>query len=164
MNIGMFDKPTKVWVAGVTGESTRDNPQRMLIGPPQIEDSWGTGMIPGEAILTTQRARGVPDSLDSCTIRFGGGGDIQGGESILIFKSYEKGRQKWQGETLDLVWMDEEPPEDIYNEALTRTNATGGMTFVTFTPLLGMSEVVRKFYPQPTTMVATTFIPVGDAG
>ena len=27
-----FDKPTIAWVAGVTGESTRDNPQRILLG------------------------------------------------------------------------------------------------------------------------------------
>jgi phage terminase large subunit-like protein len=40
------------------------------------------------------------------------------------------------------VWFDEEPPPDIYSEGLTRTNATGGITMITFTPLLGMSEVV----------------------
>jgi phage terminase large subunit-like protein len=44
-----------------------------------------------------------------------------------------------------VVWFDEEPPQDIYSEGLTRTNATGGITMVTFTPLLGMSEVVLQF-------------------
>lgn len=34
---------------------------------------------------------------------------------------------------------------DIYMEGLTRTNATGGGVFMTFTPLLGMSEVVMMF-------------------
>jgi phage terminase large subunit-like protein len=143
----VFDKPTKVWVAGVTGESTRDNPQRMLVGPPQIEDSWGTGMIPHDALLTTQRARGVPDSLDSCTIRFGGGGSVSQGESILIFKSYEKGREKLQGDTIDAFWFDEEPPEDVYSEGRVRTQRgqRGFFTLITFTPLLGLSEVVRQF-------------------
>lgn len=32
-----------------------------------------------------------------------------------------------------------------YSEGLTRTNATGGLTIVTFTPLLGMSDVVLRF-------------------
>jgi len=143
----VFDKPTKIWVAGVTGESTRDNPQRTLIGPPQIEDSWGTGMIPHDALLTTQRARGVPDSLDSCTIRFGGGGSVSQGESILIFKSYEKGREKLQGDTIDAFWFDEEPPEDVYSEGRVRTQRgqRGFFTLITFTPLLGLSEVVRQF-------------------
>jgi phage terminase large subunit-like protein len=31
-------------------------------------------------------------------------------------------REKWQGETLDWVCFDEEPPLDIYTEGLTRTN------------------------------------------
>jgi len=43
------------------------------------------------------------------------------------------------------VWFDEESPLDIYSEGLTRTNATGGITIVTFTPLLGMSDVVLLF-------------------
>ncbi len=34
---------------------------------------------------------------------------------------------------------------DIYTEVLTRTNATKGIVWITFTPLLGMSEVVRMF-------------------
>jgi hypothetical protein len=46
--------------------------------------------------------------------------------------------------------MDEEPPLDIYTEALTRANATGGVVYITFTPLLGMSLVVRRFIsPEP---------------
>jgi phage terminase large subunit-like protein len=141
----VFDKPIKAWAAGVTGESTRDNPQRVLVGPPQQQEAWGTGMVPGDALADTIMGRGVPHGLDSIVVRHGGGGDIQAGHSILAFKSYEKGREKWQGETLELVWDDEEPPQDIYTEGLTRTNTTGGIVMVTFTPLLGMSEVVLQF-------------------
>jgi phage terminase large subunit-like protein len=32
-----------------------------------------------------------------------------------------------------------------YSEGLTRTNATGGITIVTFPPLLGMSDVMLMF-------------------
>jgi phage terminase large subunit-like protein len=59
-----------------------------------------------------------------------------------------KGREKWHGETFDGVWFDEEPPLDIYMEGLTRTNATGGIAILTFTPLLGMSEVVMLFLTE----------------
>lgn len=135
-----FTEPTKWWAAGVTGESTRDNPQRILVGPPQREGEWGTGSIPGDDIVNTQRARGIADALDSVVVKH-----VTGGESVLAFKSYEKGREKWQGETLHGVWFDEEPPLDIYTEGMTRTNATDGIVMVTFTPLLGMSEVVRRF-------------------
>lgn len=67
------------------------------------------------------------------------------GWSSLAFKSYERGREKWQGPGLEVVWCDEEPPLDIYLEGLTRTNETGGIMFLTCTPLLGMSDVMRRF-------------------
>lgn len=140
-----FPTQVRMWASGVTGESTRDNPQRVLVGPPQLQGEWGTGFIPGDAIIETISSRGLPNALDSVVVRHGGGGDVQAGQSVCSFKSYEKGREKWQGPTLEVVWFDEEPPQDIYSEGLTRTNATGGITLVTFTPLLGMSEVVLQF-------------------
>jgi phage terminase large subunit-like protein len=73
---------------------------------------------------------------------------VTGGNSTLGFKSYDQGRERWQGETLDFVWFDEEPPLDVYMEGLTRTNATGGMVYMTFTPLLGMSDVVMMFLQE----------------
>lgn len=142
-----FDKAPILWAGGVTGESTRDNPQRLLVGPPAIESAWGTGMIPWDAIKDTTRAQGIPNLLDSVVVRHGGGGDVQAGESVISFKAYEKGREKWQGPTIDGVWFDEEPPTDIYSEGLTRTNngQRGQFAQITFTPLLGMSEVVMRF-------------------
>jgi phage terminase large subunit-like protein len=142
----VFDKPVIMWAAGVTGESTRDNPQRVLIGPPTQEEAWGTGMVPKDALLDWDRAMGVPNLLDNVTVRWGGGGDTSD-VSVLSFKAYEKGREKWQGPTLDGVWFDEEPSLDIYTEGLTRTNRgqRGQFTVITFTPLLGMSEVVSLF-------------------
>lgn len=146
----VFDKPVTMWASGVTNEGTRDNPQRILIGPPTIEEAWGTGMIPKTALVAWNRAMGTPNLLDNATIRWGGGGDVQAGISILNFKSYEKGREKWQGPTIDGVWFDEECPLDIYTEGLTRTNRgqRGQFSIMTFTPLLGMSEVVRMFLMQ----------------
>lgn len=143
----VFEKPPKMWVGGVTGESTRDNPQRILVGQPQFKDRWGTGSIPGDALHDWNTSRGLPNALDSVVVRFGGGGDVQAGHSVILFKSYEKGREKWQGDTVDLIWFDEEPPADIYSEGRTRTQLgqLGTNTMITFTPLLGLSEVVRQF-------------------
>jgi phage terminase large subunit-like protein len=132
-----FDKPTVGWASGVTGESTRDNPQRILLGR---LGQHGTGAIPADSIIETTAARGLAESVDIVKVQH-----VSGGTSLIAFKSYEKGREKWQGETLDWVWFDEEPPEDIYTEGLTRTNTTGGMVWMTFTPLLGISSVVKRF-------------------
>lgn len=142
-----FDRAPILWAGSVTGESTRDNPQRILIGPPAIEEQWGTGFVPADCIVDRTRAMGVPNLLDSVVVRWGGGGDVQATESVIAFKAYEKGREKWQGPTVDGVWYDEEPPEDIYSEGLTRTNngQRGQFSQMTFTPLLGMSTVVARF-------------------
>ena len=138
-----YDRPVRLWAAGVTGESTRDNPQRILLGPPPLREQWGTGTVPGDSIEHISLSRGIADAVDSIVVRH-----ASGGPSTLTFKAYGMGREKWQGETLDGVWFDEEPPLDIYIEGLTRTNATGGFTMVTFTPLLGMSGVVRLFLTE----------------
>ena len=43
-----------------------------------------------------------------------------GGTSVIGFKSCDQGREKFQGTSLDFVWFDEEPPEDIYVECRMR--------------------------------------------
>lgn len=143
----VFNKAPLLWAGSVTGESTRDNPQRILVGPPPSENLWGRGLIPKDAVKDWDRAMGVPNLLDNVQVKWGGGGDIQQDISIVAFKAYEKGREKWQGPTVDGVWFDEEPPICIYTEGLTRTNngQLGQFAMITFTPLLGMSEVVRLF-------------------
>lgn len=143
----VFEEPVAMWAAGVTNESTRDNPQRVLVGPPAVKEQWGTGLIPGDCIIETHGAMGIKNALDSVVVKWGGGGDLQSQHSTLGFKSYEKGREKLQGPTLDGVWLDEESAMDIYQECKTRTNngQNGVFTMITFTPLKGMSEVVKSF-------------------
>lgn len=141
-----WTRPIWCWASSVSGESTRDNPQRYLVGDPALVENWGTGTIPGELMTRgdgswdVDKASQPQHALDAVRVRH-----VSGGTSLCQFKSYSQGREKWQGPSIDLVWFDEEPPQDIYMEGLTRTNATDGITMITFTPLLGMSEVVRMF-------------------
>ena len=135
-----FDTPGRYWAAGETRLSTRDTVQKLLLGEPEKPEALGTGAIPGDAILATHRATSVANAIDAVTVAH-----VAGGASTLLFKAYEQGRGKWQGDTLQGVWFDEEPPAEIYIEGLTRTSATGGFVMLTFTPLKGMSEVVRMF-------------------
>ncbi|MBS0257247.1 MAG: terminase large subunit [Proteobacteria bacterium] len=135
-----FSKPITMLAGSESYELTRDGVQRLLVGPPMNEEDWGTGYIPQDAIVDKTRRSGVSGALDSITVKH-----VSGGVSTLFFKAYEQGRGKWQANTVDYVWPDEEPPEDVYFEAITRTNATMGLIAVTFTPLKGMSSVVARF-------------------
>lgn len=156
-----FDEPTIGWAASETGQTTRDTVQRILLG--QV-GSWGTGSIPREAIREIKRAvGGVPDLVETILVKHGGGGDIQADTSRVTIKTYDQGRLRWQGETLDWVWFDEEPPEDIYFEGLTRTNARGGVVTLTFTPLKGMSKVVRRFLQEQPAGTAVVNMTIHDA-
>ncbi|WP_420093015.1 terminase large subunit domain-containing protein [Sinorhizobium fredii] len=135
-----FDRPIVMLAGSESYELTRDGVQRLLVGPPLSEEDWGTGYIPKAAIVETTRRSGVSGALDSVTVRH-----ASGGASTLLLKGYDQGRTKWQANTVDYVWFDEEPPEDVYLEGITRTNATQGSIAVTFTPLKGMSTVVARF-------------------
>lgn len=152
----VFDRPTVGYAASETSELTRDGQQRLLFGRAGVTHEHGTGSIPVECIVSTSPRPGVPNAYSSAVIRWGGGGDIQARESVLNFRSYDQGREKFQADTVDFFWLDEEPDHDIYMECLTRTNAVEGPVYVTFTPLKGMSVTVMRFMiekPAGTTVV-----------
>lgn len=150
-----WNRPIVGWASGVTGETTRDNPQRVLVG--EI-GAFGTGTIPARCLGDNAPARGVADLLDYVLVRH-----RSGGNSLLRFKYYEQGRTKWQGPGVDVVWFDEEPPANIYSEGLARTIATRGMAYLTFTPLLGMTDVVKSFLMTPTPDQHDTNMTIDDA-
>lgn len=83
--------------------------------------------------------------------------------SVLGFRTYEQGGEKFQAETLDFVWLDEEPPHDIYMEAITRTNTTLGPVYLTFTPLMGMSATVKRFLIDKHAGTVVVFMGIYDA-
>lgn len=151
----VWNRPVTWWAGGKDSISVRDSLGQLLLGP---SGDRGTGSIPKDAILDISPSRGVADGVDSVTVQH-----ESGGQSRLVFKTYDQGRERWQAATLDGVWFDEEPPEDIYMEGLTRTNATGGMVFMTFTPLLGMSNVVRRFLTESSPDRHDTNMTIEDA-
>lgn len=153
-----WDRPIVAIGGSESSELTRDGMQRLLVGPPKIEGDWGTGYIPKDCLLDWSRKSGVPDALDSVTVKH-----VAGGASTFSFKSYDQGRAKWQANTVDWVWFDEEPPQDVYSEGITRTTATNGSTMCTFTPLLGMSEVVRRFLNEKSEHRRVTTMTIHDA-
>jgi phage terminase large subunit-like protein len=139
-----WDRPTRGWLAGETSLLVRDVSQRKLCGEPGVDSAFGSGMIPkGLFVDRPSLARGITDAFDTIQVRH-----VSGGTSVGRFKSYEQGRAKFQGETLDWFWCDEEPDLEIYIECITRITATNGMGWTTFTPLQGKTPMVRRFMDE----------------
>lgn len=61
-----------------------------------------------------------------------------GGTCEVFFVSYDSGRDKWQGAAVDFIWLDEECPQDIYEEAMARLADSGGDMLMTQTPVSGL--------------------------
>jgi len=136
-----FNHPIDAWAAGDTGQTTRDIIQLKLLGP---IGSYGTGMIPKRCLIHTSTKGGLAGAVETIYVKH-----VSGGRSSLGLKSYDQGRLAFQGTSKHVVWLDEEPKREVYTECLLRTMKTstfsGGIILLTFTPLLGMSEVVRDF-------------------
>lgn len=154
----VFAKPVRGWLAGETGEVVRDVAQQKLFGTPGVDEAWGSGMIPRRLLLDRSLSSGARDLVDTVHVRHS-----SGGVSTVTTKSYEQGRRKFQGESLDFLWLDEEPPEDVYSEGLTRTTATNGVVLVTFTPLSGPTAVVNRFLDEPAQSRAVVTMTIDDA-
>jgi len=135
-----FNNPIDAWAAGDTTETTRDILQVALLGQP---GELGRGLIPAARIVgePTKRGGGVVGAVDTVKVRWGDTDQA----SALGFKAYDQGRKKFQGTAKDLIWLDEEPPEDVYDECMMRLMTTDGLMLCTFTPLLGMSKIAKRF-------------------
>lgn len=134
-----FLTPIQAWTGGMTTGDVRNINQAKLFGKPGVGDEEYDGLVPRSAILGRTASHGAGDAYDSVRVRH-----VSGKTSILWFKTYPQGRESWQGATLDVIWLDEEPPWDIYEEALTRLTGSGIM-FTTCTPLKGPTEFIRRF-------------------
>jgi phage terminase large subunit-like protein len=141
-----WDRPIKAWVAGKTNETTRDIVQAKLLGEVQHAGEKhfsGTGLVYGANIGRPTWKQGVADLVDTIAVKH-----ISGGWSKLGVKSFQQGRGSFEGTEQDLVWLDEEPPIEIYGECLIRTATTDGMVMMTYTPLEGLTDTVLQFLPD----------------
>ena len=135
-----WDRPINAWAAGISTDTTRDIIQSELLGDWKDPSKFGTGSIPKEMIEQTVNKPGVPGAFQAVLVRH-----VSGGISTLTFKSYEMSQDKFMGTAIDLIWLDEECPKDIYTQCVTRTATTGGLVMLTFTPEHGLTEIVKDF-------------------
>lgn len=141
-----FNSPVLVWTGSPTNETSRDIVQKELLGGTTTQD-LGTGSIPKKYIVGKPKFKqaGISDVIDMFKVRH-----VSGGISTCVLKTYEQGWRKWQGTAPHVILLDEEPEDNeqqgrIYTEAMTRLLTSHGIMMVTFTPLLGTTNLVEHF-------------------
>ena len=141
-NAKRFIKPITVFVAGEGWEQVARVLQDELIGTKdvKIRDHIGTGAVPRDCIVQdTMRCDGA--NILGVEIKH-----ISGANSYLLFGNYTQEVRNLQGFKLDLVIFDEQPPDDVFSELVTRTATTQGQVLCSFTPLKGLNGLVSKFW------------------
>ena len=145
-----FDGPVRAWCCAKLNDKLRETLQPYLLGDYKQARGYGshvtgTGLIPLDAIDQTsiRPLHGVPGVIAEIKIRH-----VSGGYSTLGFKSYRQGRAAFEGTAQDFILCDEEPDNDIYSECVIRTTTTKGLIVLTFTPLDGVTDVVKRFMPE----------------
>lgn len=141
-----FKSAISAWAATKTSQMTKDVLQFELAGK---YSDIGSGMIPKAQIVDTIRKAGVPEAIETIYVKH-----VSGGVSEVNFKSYEQGRESFQGTKKQIVWLDEEATDPtIYSECLTRTAGDDdncGLIYCTFTPLSGITPTILSFLPDGT--------------
>lgn len=63
--------------------------------------------------------------------------------TVISGKSADSGREKFQSASVNLIWIDEECDEEIFDECYQRTVDCGGLIVVTVTPLIDINSGVK---------------------
>ncbi len=123
------------WVVSLSTQVQRDVAQKKILH--YLRRDW---------IEEVVMLSGRKDAPESGVIDFIRVKNVFGGVSVIGFKSCDQGREKFQGTSLDFVWFDEEPPEDIYVECRMRVIDRRGDIFGTMTPLKGLTFVYNEIF------------------
>lgn len=124
-----------IWVVSLSKQVQRDVAQSKIfhyLKPEWVED-----------VVMEVGSKDFPENgvVDYILVK-----NVFGGISKIGFKSCDQGREKFQGTSLDYVWFDEEPPQDIYRECRMRVLDTKGEIYGTMTPLKGLTWVYNEIY------------------
>lgn len=128
-----------LWIVSDTWQTSAKIVQEILFFEKEGAE-FGTGMLPGNRIISKKAVSNVDNCWSVVRVkRFGGGiGTIE-------FKPSSAGRKVFQGTTIDLIVMDEEPPHLVYFECLARLMTSKGHMLLAFTPLQGYTEMIKAF-------------------
>lgn len=123
------------WVVSLSQQVQRDVAQSKILQ--YLKKEWIEDIV----MISGKKGSATQGVIDTIYVK-----NVFGEISKIGFKSCDQGREKFQGTSLDYVWFDEEPPEDIYMECKMRVLDKCGLIFGTMTPLKGLSWVYNIIY------------------
>lgn len=139
-----FDGPITAWICNKTAKDVRDINEAELLGPPGSEQDRGTGFIPHHLIQRVTPKPGTPHAFEFISVEH-----VSGGTSYIVSKSYDQGREAFQGRKIEVGWGDEEIPREIWDEMRMRTVIPGqevqGVLLATYTPINGLTDMTQWF-------------------
>lgn len=97
--------------------------------------------LPDDEIAVNTRGERRVMQTRGCWVRV----FLKNGSKIEL-KTYEQGREHFQGPSVHFFWSDEECPELVWNEVLVRTAQVKGHGCVTMTPLKGLTFMYDRYY------------------
>lgn len=136
----VFDEPITLWVCNKTAKDTRDINEAVLLGPTGNESERGTGMIPGHLLGRCTPKPGTPNAFEFINVEH-----VSGGTSYIVTKSYDQGREAFQGRNIPVIWDDEEVPKEVADEQKLRIMTVNGLILYTYTPINGLTEFTMEF-------------------
>ena len=143
-----WDRPIRAVAAGVTSSQVKDVLQLEFLGTANrnIEEEIGTRAIPRSDIDIDKSVKGRDGSISELYVKH-----QSGGYSSVKFFAYSQGFEPMQGFTADIAWVDEQDKNNadaIFSELVKRTSTVQGMTICTFTPLQGVTHLVKQFWER----------------
>jgi len=125
-----------IWVGSVTEEKVKNICLRKLIENAELNYApAGGGFLPA-GTYNYQR-----DSGKLIVKRYGGG------HTTITFKSYAqwlRDKITWEAESVQFIWLDEPPPEELFQACLVRMLDRGGQIMITATDI--SSNEIPWFY------------------
>lgn len=118
------EPPNTIWAVGLDHNVL----QRVIWDEKFFRGRNHPGFIPQEEIVRMSPRESI------CELKNG---------SIIAGMSAESGREKFQSASVDLIWIDEEPEEEIFDECYQRTVDCAGKILLTLTPLTDIGSGSR---------------------
>lgn len=126
-NLPIPDKPNTIWVVGLDFQVL----QQVIWGEKFRRGRNLPALFPDNSPFLLKK----PNDSDF-QIHFANG-------SLIVGKSADSGAEKFQGASVDLVWIDEECEVDVFDECYQRTVDCGGKILLTLTPLADIASAAR---------------------